>query len=71
MFLIKTENDKAPYFQRKCQPHNIILRKRSEEKRKTGGNEERFNEVSPVRPCAYREHHNKDQRTCHNHTVHH
>lgn len=41
------------------------------EVRQTGGNEERFNEVSPVRPGAYRKHHNKDQRTCHNHTVHH
>lgn len=33
--------------------------KQSEEKRKTGGNEGRFNEVSPVRPWK---HHNKDQK---------
>lgn len=37
----------------------IILRKQSEEKRKTGGNKGRFNEVAPVRLWK---HHNKDQK---------
>lgn len=71
MFLIKTKIDEASSSQIKCHLHNITLRKRNEGKRKTGGNEGRFNAVSPVRPYAYRKHSNNHQRTCHNHSVYH